>query len=63
MLCVLILYMSGGTYSLKSTPNDRFVGNFFIVILFNLKTLNKSLHRNLRMGAWQFYLLSEINLP
>ena len=23
MLCVLILYISGGTYSLKSTPNDR----------------------------------------
>ena len=28
MLCVLILYMSGGTYSLKSTPNDRFLRNF-----------------------------------
>ena len=24
MLCVLILYISGGTYSLKSTPNDWF---------------------------------------
>ena len=24
MLCVLILYISGGTYSLKSIPNDRF---------------------------------------
>ena len=23
MLCVLILYMSGGTYSLMSTPNDK----------------------------------------
>ena len=23
MLCVLILYVSGGTYGLKSTPNDR----------------------------------------
>ena len=34
MLCVLILHVSGGTYSLKSTPNDRFFekrfhGNFF----------------------------------
>ena len=33
-MCVLILYISGGTYSLKSTPNDRFLwaafhGNFF----------------------------------
>ena len=25
ILCVLILYMNGGTYSLKSTPNNRFV--------------------------------------
>ena len=24
MLCVLILYISAGTYCLKSTPNDRF---------------------------------------
>ena len=24
MLCVLIIYISGGTYSLKSTPNDKF---------------------------------------
>ena len=24
ILCALILYMSGGTYSLKSTPNDKF---------------------------------------
>ena len=29
MLCVLILYMSGGTYSLKSTPNDRFFEKLF----------------------------------
>ena len=28
MLCVLILYISGGKYSLKSTPNDKFLGNF-----------------------------------
>ena len=28
MLCVLILYISGGTYSLKSSPNDRFFEKF-----------------------------------
>ena len=28
MLCVLILYISGGTYSLKSISNDRFLRNF-----------------------------------
>ena len=32
MLCVLILYKSGGTYSLKSTPNDRFFEKLFIAI-------------------------------
>ena len=25
MLCVLILYMSGGTYSLTPIPNDKFL--------------------------------------
>ena len=30
MLCVLILYVSGGTYSLMSTPNDRFLRYFFM---------------------------------
>ena len=34
LLCVLILYISGGTYSLKSTPNDRFFEKLFIAILF-----------------------------
>ena len=28
MLCVLILYMNCGIYSLKSTPNDRFLRSF-----------------------------------
>ena len=32
--CVLILCMCGGTYSLKSTSNDRFLRNFFMAILF-----------------------------
>ena len=27
-MCVFILCMSGGTYSLKSTPNDRFLRSF-----------------------------------
>ena len=29
MLFVLILYISGGIYSLKSTPNDRFFEKLF----------------------------------
>ena len=36
MLCVLLLYMSGGTYSLKSTPNDRLFRIFYMTILFTL---------------------------
>ena len=30
---LLILYMSGGSYSLMSTPNDSFLGNFILAIL------------------------------
>ena len=30
MLCALILYVSGGNYSLTSIPNDRCLGNFFM---------------------------------
>ena len=42
MLCALILYMSGETYSLKSTPNDRFLSNFFMAILFTLRVLARN---------------------
>ena len=34
MFCTLILYVSGGTYSLKSTPNDWFFEKLFMAILF-----------------------------
>ena len=34
MLYVLILYINGGTYSLKSTANDRFFEKLFMAILF-----------------------------
>ena len=36
MLCVLILYINGGTYSLKSIPNDRFFKKLFIEVLIYL---------------------------
>ena len=35
MLCRLILFISGRTYSLKSTPNDRFLEKLFMAA-FNL---------------------------
>ena len=31
------LYVSSGTYSLTSTPNDRFLRNFFMAGLFTLR--------------------------
>ena len=37
MLCVLILYISGNTYSLKSTPNDTLFEKLFMAILFTLR--------------------------
>ena len=37
VVCVLILYISGGTYSLKSTLNDRFFEKLFMAILFILR--------------------------
>ena len=45
MLCVLILYISGGTYSLKSTPNDRFFEKLFMAILFTQNFCLKSAER------------------
>ena len=57
MLCVLILYISGGTYSLKLTPNDRFFEKLFMTIFgIDLKlgptVFNKTFHGS-------FNLLSE----
>ena len=39
MLCVLILYISGGSYSLNLIPNDIFLSKFFMAILFTLGEL------------------------
>ena len=36
---VLILCLSGGTYSLKMTPNNRFFEKLFVALLFLLKGL------------------------
>ena len=43
MLCALILYVSGQTYSLTSTPNDRFLRNFFMAGLFHLRVFARNL--------------------
>ena len=62
MLCRLILYVSGGTYSLKSTPNDRFLRNFswqfyFTPTVFARNLLRVSHRRNIFHISWQVYLL------
>ena len=36
MLCVLILYISGETYSLKSTVNDRFFEKLLMTMFYLL---------------------------
>ena len=41
MLCALILYLNGGTYSLTSTPNDRLL----MAIVFTLRVFARNLLR------------------
>ena len=41
--CALILYVSGGTYSLKSTSNYRFLRNFFMAALFTFRVFARNL--------------------
>ena len=43
VVCVLILYISGGTYSLRSTPNDRFFEKLFMAILGILRVFARNL--------------------
>ena len=45
MLCALILYVSGGTYNLTATPNDRFLRNSFMAGLFTLRAFARNLLR------------------
>ena len=55
MLCVLIfLYIRGGTYSLKSTPNEKFSEKLFMAILFTLSVFARGNRRrnNFRISFW-----------
>ena len=45
VVCVLILYINGGTYSLKSTPNDWFFEKLFTAILFTLRVFARNTFR------------------
>ena len=42
MLCALILYISGGTYSLKSTPNERFFEKLFMALHTTFRVFARS---------------------
>ena len=44
-LCVLTLYISGGAYSLKSTPNIQIFDELFMAILFTLRVFARNLLR------------------
>ena len=48
MLCVLILYISDGTYSLKSTPNGRFFEKLFMAIFIYIQSFCQFLLRGNR---------------
>ena len=51
MLCVLILYISGGAYSLKSTPNDRFE-KLFMAILICWEEIAEEILFVFRLDVW-----------
>ena len=63
MLCVLILYISGGNYSLKSTPKDRLFKKLFMATLFILRVFARNLprgHRQRNIFRTLFWCLHSI---
>ena len=69
MLYALILYMIGGTYSLKLTPKDRFFRSFFMTILITFVNSSYSIPRQqisvaiknkLKSFIWNFFWNSKI---
>ena len=62
LCCVLIQYMSGAKYNLKSTPNVRFLRNFFLAILFILRVLSGNLQRSsCRSNIFSYFILFEMS--
>ena len=57
-VCVLIFYISGAVYCLKSTPNNRFFVKLFMAILFTLIVFAKNLlRRNRRRNIFRILFL------
>ena len=63
MLCVLILYISDGTYSLKSTRYDRYFEKLFMTILFTLRVFGRNLLRGNRRNRILFWCLTWYSNP
>ena len=56
-LCALVLYISGGSYSLTSTRNDKFLRNFFMACFFTLRVFLRYLLRGNRESNFFFYFV------
>ena len=54
MLCALILHASGGKYRLTLTPNDRFLGNFFMADFLTLKVIARYLREEIAKEIFFF---------
>ena len=58
MLCVLILYISGRTNSLKLAPNDRFLKKlFFLILIFSQSFCQKSAERKSPKKYFLYFVL------
>ena len=51
--CINFIYVSGGIYSSKSIPNDRFLRKFFMAGLFTFRVFARNL----------FYLTNFVLMP
>ena len=57
MLCVLILYISGGTYSLTSIPSDRFFEKLFMTIfIYSQSFCRKSAEKKSSKKYFSYFL-------
>ena len=52
MMCVLIPYISKGTYSLNSMPNYRFLRNFFGNFIYTLKVFYQKFFSYFLFDVW-----------
>ena len=62
MLCVLNLYKSGGAYSLKSTPNDRFFEKIFHDNFYLLSEFLPEIFRRTNMVVYTLEQRWEVGL-